>query len=701
MKQLLILFLFLSHLSFLVNAADKNLQYTDISAVNNYKHLAKKAYLLKDEKSEYSLQQVLKGNNLKSKFTTPSVNIPYLDFTSSTYWMKLRLKNDTTIKRSYYLEIARPLTNLIHLYVFDENKNLVEHFQAGDDLPFSERVYTNRKFIFPIHFEAHSKLTLIVETKSDGEILKLPVKLWNIEAFTEFVSTENFFLGLFYGFLILVFILFSFFAFALRKTVYLVFVGYVLFLGLFQFSLDGFAYQFFWPSSPWMGNHAILIFAAISMLFILGYAHSILAFQKLNKTYFTIYKGFYFLVSIGLLTSLSEGKVYELTFPILNGLQVLMSFYFFIGIYLKFKQGEKPSWPLTLAFIFLWLGAMVFVLANVNIIENEFLAANALKLGSAIEITFLSIAMAGQYREAQKEKLEAQNEAYKNLEEINELKNLQTEKLEQQVQERTQEISEKNSTLTAQNKDIINSITYAKRLQDAILPSKKLMEACFKASAILFLPKDIVSGDFYWMEATKDKVYFAVADCTGHGVPGALVSVVGHNALNRCINEMKLSEPGKILDRLTDIVEHTFSKNDSSETSVSDGMDICLCVWDYKKKLKYAGAFNPLYLIRNNELIEFKGDKQPIGKFVKRDPFTSYEIDIQENDSIYLFSDGYADQFGGKRGKKLKYAVFKEYLLAVNKIPANELTGTLNKRFLDWKGEEEQLDDVCIMNVRF
>lgn len=695
--SLLLSFIFSSTLS----AVEKEHEYTSISSVINFKHLAKNALLLEDSEYKYSLKEILSDKQLKGQFTTPSVNIPYLDFTNSTYWMKVKVHNDTSIKKSYYLELARPLTNLINLYVIDENGDIQKHYQAGDDLPFQDRPYMHRKFIFPIHFEANSKHTLVIETKSDGEILKLPVKLWNIDAFTQFVSMENFFLGLFYGFLVLVFVLFSFFAIALRKSVYVVFIGYVLFLGLFQFALDGFAFQFFWPNSPWMGNHSILIFAAISMLFILGYAHSILEFQTLNKTYFNIYKAFYVLVSIGLLTSFTSGVVYELTFPILNGLQVIMSFYFFLGIYLKFKQGKTPTWPLTMGFVFLWLGAMVFVLANVNIIENEFLAANTLKLGSAIEVTFLSIAMAGQYRETQRDKLEAQDEAYKRLEEINDLKNLQTEKLEQQVKERTFEISEKNDILTSQNKEIINSINYAKRLQDAILPSKKLMEACFKASGILFLPKDIVSGDFYWMEATQDKVYFAVADCTGHGVPGALVSVVGHNALNRCVNEMKLKDPGEILDRLTDLVEHTFTKDKSEESSMNDGMDICLCVWDYKQSLKYAGAFNPLYLIRDGELMEFKGDKQPIGKFIKRDPFTTYKINLQKDDSIYLFSDGYADQFGGERGKKLKYSVFKEYLLAVNQAPASELSETLNQRFIEWKGDEDQIDDVCIMNVRF
>ena len=631
-------------------------------------------------------------------FFRDDVMIPYMDFTSSSFWLKLNISNEENNERQLYLETARPLTNSIELYVLGESEELIHVFKTGDDSSFHQRPYPYHRFVFPITFPTKSKRQIILKAKSDGEILKLPMKFYTMKGLTEFVSKENFFLGLYYGFLGLVILLFSFFGIALKQRLYTFFVLYVSFLGLFQFSLDGFAYQYLWPSFPWMGNHAILIFAAISILSLLAYADVILSFNKLNKGYYQIYKIFYLIAGLGIISSFTQGKIYAYTFPVLNGFSFLMTFYFFIGIYLKYRKREKPSFALTSAFIFLWLGAIVFVASNVNFIQSEFLATNALKLGSAFEITFLSIAMVARYRENQKEKIKAQEIAYVRLQEVNELKSKQTEELERQVKERTKEITEKNVILSQQNNDIINSITYAKRLQDAILPPNDLFKNCFKESDVLFLPKDIVSGDFYWLEKTKSHTFFAVADCTGHGVPGAMVSVVGYNALNQCVNELNMTDSAMILDQLAILVEETFSK---SKHQVSDGMDITLCVWDNQKTLQFSGAFNPLYLIRDEELIEYKGDKQPIGKFEKRAPFTKHEIALKENDSIYLFSDGYPDQFGGERGKKLKYSNFKQYLLDFNKQPSSLMHEQLSDRFAEWKGKEEQIDDVCIMNVRF
>jgi len=390
--------------------------------------------------------------------------------------------------------------------------------------------------------------------------------------------------------------------------------------------------------------------------------------------------------------------LYEITFPLLNGISFIVTTFFFVGIYLRYKSGHQPGIEVTLAFAFLWMGAISFILSNVNIIESEFLATNSLKVASAIEIAFLSISLAARYRKTQNDKLIAEQESVERLEQISQLKSEQTETLEREVKQRTQEVVLKNDLLESQNKEIIQSINYAQRLQDAILPSRKLLEAIFVNFDIYYRPKDIVSGDFYWFETTKDYTYFAVADCTGHGVPGALVSVVGYNALNRCINELNLTDPGEILDRLTILVEHTF---DNADSVVSDGMDICLCRWDHKGEVVYSGAFNPLYVLREDDFEEVKADRQPIGKFIKRTPFTSNKVKVSEGDQIFLFTDGYLDQFGGERGKKLKSKGFKEHLLSTledKKLTFNE---SLDDKFIDWRGKEEQIDDVCILRVGF
>lgn len=249
-----------------------------------------------------------------------------------------------------------------------------------------------------------------------------------------------------------------------------------------------------------------------------------------------------------------------------------------------------------------------------------------------------------------------------------------------------------------QNKEVLDSITYAQRIQKAILPSHRLIESYLPKSFVVYLPKDIVSGDFYWVEKKDNKVFFAVADCTGHGVPGAMMSVIGQNALNRVINEFGITKPNEILDKLSVLVEESFSKSGSD---VRDGMDISLCALDLTgKKLQYAGANNPVYVISKGELKEVKANKQPIGRFESRIPFMNHELELNEGDVVYVFSDGIADQFGGPEGKKYKYKRVKDLLLQNYNKTHSEQKNTIISEFVSWKGRNEQIDDVCLMGVK-
>ena len=265
------------------------------------------------------------------------------------------------------------------------------------------------------------------------------------------------------------------------------------------------------------------------------------------------------------------------------------------------------------------------------------------------------------------------------------------------------QVEEQKFLVEEKNKEITASISYAKYLQEAILPADELFKNALPESFVLYLPKDIVAGDFYWLESidfdsAQSMVLFAAADCTGHGVPGAMVSVVCHNALNRSVREFGLTDPGKILDKTTDLVIETFEK---SGQEVKDGMDIALCLIDKANAvLHYAGANNSLYVVRNSELIEYKANKQPVGKHSRREPFTSCPVSVAEGDVIYLFTDGYADQFGGPAGKKFKYSTFKQLLMEVSEQEMAEQCELLRKRFEDWKGTLDQVDDVCVIGVR-
>lgn len=258
-----------------------------------------------------------------------------------------------------------------------------------------------------------------------------------------------------------------------------------------------------------------------------------------------------------------------------------------------------------------------------------------------------------------------------------------------QVDKAFDELEEKNG-------EILDSIIYAKRIQNAILPPRKVVKEYLSQSFILYKPKDIVAGDFYWLEHKGGKILFAAADCTGHGVPGAMVSVVCNNALNRSVREYGLTDPGQILDKTREIVIEEFEK---SEDDVKDGMDIALCCLE-GNKLHYSGANNPLWIIRNGEIIETKANKQPIGKYKLEDPFTTHSFELQEDDSFYIFSDGYPDQFGGPKGKKFMYKAFRELLLSVQDKSMDEQKTIIDMNFETWRGDLEQIDDVCVIGVR-
>jgi serine phosphatase RsbU (regulator of sigma subunit)/tetratricopeptide (TPR) repeat protein len=258
-------------------------------------------------------------------------------------------------------------------------------------------------------------------------------------------------------------------------------------------------------------------------------------------------------------------------------------------------------------------------------------------------------------------------------------------------------IQEQKEIVQEKNKEILDSINYAKRIQSAILPASDTINAYLKDYFILYKPKDIVAGDFYWLEIKNGKTLFAVADCTGHGVPGAMISVVCNNGLNRSVREHGLTDPGKILDKTREIVIQEFSK--SGEEEMADGMDISLCSIE-GNKMQWAGANNPLWIIRKGELLETLPNRQPIGNYPFPEPFLTHEITLEKDDRLYLLSDGFPDQFGGVKGKKYKVKNLKKLLISISHNPMYEQQGILNTVYEDWRADLEQIDDICILGLK-
>ena len=261
-------------------------------------------------------------------------------------------------------------------------------------------------------------------------------------------------------------------------------------------------------------------------------------------------------------------------------------------------------------------------------------------------------------------------------------------------------IEEQKNLVELKNKDILDSITYAKRLQDAILPALSTVKQQLPESFVFYKPKDIVAGDFYWMQQSGNSTLIAACDCTGHGVPGAMVSVVCSNALNRAVKEFNITDPGKILDKTRELVIDTFQKSGSE---VKDGMDISLCSIlpsSGGAKILWAGANSPLWYLQKGEVNEIVADKQPIGVQDGHKDFTTHTLTLDKGDVLYMFTDGYIDQFGGPKGKKYKSKLFREFIKSITSKNMEEQKNMLNRTFEDWKGNYEQTDDVCVIGIR-
>jgi len=290
--------------------------------------------------------------------------------------------------------------------------------------------------------------------------------------------------------------------------------------------------------------------------------------------------------------------------------------------------------------------------------------------------------------QAQKEEIEVQRDS------IQEQRNILSD-INKSLQKAYIEIEE-------QKKHIEDSIHYAKRIQNAILPPDDFVAKILPKAFVYYKPKDIVSGDFYWITQSTTKIHVAAVDCTGHGVPGAFMSIVGNNQLNYAVNVKKANRPDDILNALNEGVTKTLRQTRVSST-VKDGMDIALVSIDKKKNvLEFAGAYNPLYLIRDGELSIIGADKFPIGGFMEEElrQFTSHKIDVYEGDIIYIFSDGYADQFGGPKDRKFMIKRFRELLLKIHKEPMAEQKEILNQIIEDWRGDGPQIDDILVIGIK-
>lgn len=681
--------------------------------------LAHKAQIFEDSERKFSLSDVLGMND--SVFRPLKKPLDILDFNTSRWYVRFSIHNPKDYEGlDIIIETARPITSITDLYEIKADGEVKLLGKSGNERPFKEKTYAHRKNIFPIELAASEVKDLVIVMESDGEVINFPLIFWEEDVFHQTDYRNQFFHGFYFGVLALVVFIFFFFYLLLREISFLYYILYVAFQFLLQFSLEGYSSQYIFPNSPFWGNNMVLLSAVFTVFFLLVYAISFLQLkERLNGAY-NYFRIVIFLILFTLILTLLPGITHALAYPIINIISLIGTVSIIVIIFMLKKRGHYVNNAFAIGFFLLIIGAVIFILGNIGVIGDARLSEMALKISSGLEILALSVSMAGKYKELQEEKELAQEKALENLERI--------------VQERTHEVQSQKKQIEEQHKDIVGSIKYAQRIQDAFLPKRQEIKEVLDEHFVLFLPRDIVSGDFYFVESVTtqagDRVdLFAAVDCTGHGVPGAFMSFLGNNFLQQSTKRPEINSPATAMDFLNNGILETLKIKESIAKGqpIRDGMDMTLCgINRTTNELYFAGAKNSILLVLpvgretdfdfNNEcikgpvynenkthfLVEIKGDKHPIGLYGEESvmKFTNHTFKVKPGDLIYSYSDGYIDQFGGPRNKKFGTKRFKALIVELAELSMDEQRVRLEKAFTDWKGELEALDDVIVMGVK-
>ncbi len=512
---------------------------------------------------------------------------------------------------------------------------------------------------------------------------------------------ETLFMGVFFGIMILAIILNFLFAFILNDKSLWLFAGYLILLALFQLSVTKIGDCYIWPRNMYLKNNGVTIFyhaySLICILFILQFLNFKNHYPKIIYIYYSIAS--IILSSLFMLFYSSSNKFIIPSFILilinfmLNGLNIITG----IGLW---KKGFKPARLFTLAFSILLTASIINGLKDINLIHSTFITEQINIFGYAIMVTLLSLATIEKFKQYR-------DQSIYQLEEVNKLKSEINSSLEQKVEERTAAINKQKAEIEEKNKEITDSINYSKRIQLSILPKQKKLRDIFKDHFVIYKPKDIVSGDFYWaikgqrFDSEHPITIVAIVDCTGHGVPGAFMSILANTLLNQTINNPKVNTAADALTYL----DKELTKNLNvyqNEDIIRDGVDIAMCIIDEQNnQLEFAGANNSIYILSGKDLQKIKGDKQAIsGMDDAIKPFTNHKYNFKKGDIVYLFTDGYADQFGGPKGKKFKRRQLEKTLVEMSDLSMEEQGFILDSKFEEWRGSLDQVDDVTAIGIR-
>ncbi|KXX70456.1 7TM diverse intracellular signaling domain-containing protein [Flammeovirga sp. SJP92] len=667
-------------------------------------------------------------------FTPNNQEIINIGFNAASLWLKLDLVNMALDEdKDFILEIGNSNLDIIEIYEIDGGE-LSNYQLLGDQIPFSERILPFRTNLFPFHIDANTEKSLYLKIQTNGA-LQVPLNISTpIQFFINHLKTETAY-GIYIG-IMLVMVLYNILIFlSLKDLNYLYYAFPILANSTFFLSLTGHHFQYLFPNSPAVANNVTVISIAAWILTSSFYAKSSLQSKKYSKPADIALIVTMILGAVGILLPFISS--YGFAVRVNSKLTLVNSLVMFVAGLMIWYKGNKSARFFILAWTAYLVGTFIFALMKYNFIEQNNFTKNVLAYGGIIEVIFLSLALSDKYKlykrekeNAQKELLEQQLQANAQLEEkVNERtaalqeKQVELEFNTNSLKEAFEQINNKNIELEQQNEEIASqrdmvekqkihlveskdkiqaSINYAKRIQATMLPSLSHLQSLFPDSFLVFRPKDIVSGDFYWCAKVGNKKILAAVDCTGHGVPGAFMSLVGYHLLQDIVVKTKITSPEIILQALhQQILKSLYQEN----YQLKDGMDVSLIVFDdVSKELEFAGARNPLVYTEKGSFKMIKGDRNSIGSTKPQVSFTKHVIKIEEPITIYMYSDGYQDQFGGPKDRKFGSKNFRG-LLEENTALELDLQKEIVERSLDnWMNVDEnhhkQTDDILVIGAK-
>lgn len=630
-----------------------------------------------------------------SRFKPVNSRMVNLGFETNDVWFYFETRNHSGSQLIRMLKLSNPIIDEVDVYKRIGKSIFVPVAKSGDQRPFAWRYNGNRELIFPLKIDPHSTNGFLFRVNNGGEQFYFQSSLEKGSSIEIKDGHKQVFYGLLFGIMLFVIILNLSLGILFRQRIAYIYTFYGITFSLLQLSLLGFGTTWLWTDHYFISNRANPFLASLGVFFFLNFTYRYLELAVNTpkiKPFVNIIRG---ILLLNCAISLIPGTIFmNLSAVTVNAMTLFLNLFIIYPLIVALKTGSRTSRSYLLAFSVLQVSVFAFVLRNFGVIPNSFLADNGLQIGFAVEMIILTFGILLRFKLMNDASIAV-------LAEANELKQSLNVQLESEVELRTREVIEQRNELEQKNEEITSSILYAKRIQNALLPSGSYYKDLIPNLHVCYYPKDIVAGDFYWIKRIRigDDIwkFVAVADCTGHGVPGAMMSVLCTNALNESSRLLEDADPADLLVRVSTYLSY-YLLTDGME--LSDGMDISMVCFNSEKRiLRFAGANNPLWIVNEQEIEAIAPTKRPVGKSESELPFELHEIHYPENQRILLFSDGCIDQFGGENGKKLKTPGFKKLVLEkYHPDPAAHLQH-IEQGILQWMGQEEQLDDICMILI--